>query len=125
ERELAQLHAFRYGSETFAREVTGFWLNGDLTITPAEQVAFLKRMFSYELPVERRHIDTVKTALAMPRGKIVNASGVHDFPLRWPADTVVRAKTGNGTVNGERVSWLVGSLETGGRQYVFASRARS
>jgi Beta-lactamase class D len=36
-----------------------------------------------------------------------------------------RAKTGNGTVNGERVSWLVGALETGGRQYVFASRVRS
>jgi 2-keto-3-deoxy-L-rhamnonate aldolase RhmA len=27
-------------------------------------------------------------------------------------------------VKGEQVSWLVGALETGGRQYVFASRAR-
>jgi hypothetical protein len=48
---------------------------------------------------------------------------VHDFPLRWPGETVVRVKTGNGTVNGEQVSWLVGALETGGRQFVFASRA--
>jgi beta-lactamase class D len=125
DRELAHLRAFHYGSATFEHGVTDFWLNGDLTITPVEQVAFLKRMFTYDLPVKREHIDTVKTAVTMPHGKIVNAAGVHDFPLKWPADTIVRAKTGNGTVNGERVSWLVGALETGGRQYVFASRARS
>jgi beta-lactamase class D len=125
DRELEHLKAFHYGSATFEREVTTFWLNGDLTISPLEQVAFLRRMFSYDLPVDRRHIDTVKAALTMPRGKLSNAAGVHDFGLRWPADTIVRVKTGNGTVNGERVSWLVGALESGGRQYVFASRARS
>jgi beta-lactamase class D/2-keto-3-deoxy-L-rhamnonate aldolase RhmA len=125
ERELDYLRAFHYGSAAFAHDVTNFWLNGDLQITPLEQVAFLRRMFSYDLPVDRAHIDTVKADLTMPRGKIENASGIHDFDLRWPDDTIVRVKTGNGTVNGERVSWLVGGLETGGRQYVFASRARS
>jgi beta-lactamase class D len=125
DRELEHLRAFRYGSATFEHDVTSFWLNGDLLISPIEQVAFLRRMFSYELPVDRVHVDTVKAALTMPRGKVVNAAGVHDFALRWPADTIVRVKTGNGTVSGERVSWLVGELETAGRQYVFASRARS
>ncbi len=125
QRELDELRAFNYGSATFTGDVTQFWLNGDLTITPIEQVAFLQQMFSYKLPVDRRHIDTVKAALAMPRGKLLNAAGVHDFPLKWPDDTIVRVKTGNGNVDGFRVSWLVGSLETGGRQYVFASRARS
>ena len=125
ERELESLRAFHYGSATFEHDVTNFWLNGDLTISPLEEVAFLRRMFTYDLPVERRHIDTVKAALTMPRGKIVSAAGVHDFPLQWPADTIVRVKTGNGTVNGERVSWLAGQLETGGRQYVFASRVRA
>jgi beta-lactamase class D len=125
ERELEYLRAFRYGTATFTHEVTRFWLNGDLTISPIEQVSFLRRLFSYELPVDRRHIETVKTALVMPSGKLSNASGLHDFALQWPAVTIVRAKTGNGTVDGERVSWLVGALETNGRWYVFASRARS
>jgi beta-lactamase class D len=125
ERELQQLRAFNYGSATFTGEVTQFWLNGDLQISPLEQIAFLKRMFAYDLPVDRGHIDTVKTALTMPRGKVSNAMGLHEFPLAWPAGTVVRVKTGNGTVNGERVSWLVGGLESGGTQYVFASRATS
>jgi beta-lactamase class D len=125
DREREHLRAFRYGSATFETGVTEFWLNGDLQISPIEQVAFLRRMFSYDLPVDRAHVDTVKADVTMPRGTLQNASGVHEFVLRWPADTIVRLKTGNGAVKGERVSWLVGQLETGGRQYVFASRARS
>jgi len=124
ERELEYLRLFRYGSATFGHDVTDFWLNGDLQISPVEEVAFLRRMLSYELPVDRVHVDTVKADLTMPRGTFVNAAGVHDFVLRWPAETIVRVKSGNGTVKGEQVSWLVGALETGGRQYVFASRAR-
>lgn len=123
ERELAGLRAFHYGSETFAHGVTDFWLNGDLQISPREEVAFLHRMFTYDLPVKRQHVDIVKAAMTMPHGKVLSAAGTFDFPLQWPADTIVRVKTGNGTVNGERASWLMGEIETGGRQYVFASRA--
>jgi beta-lactamase class D len=125
ERELQQLKAFDYGSRSFSREVDRFWLNGDLTISPREQVAFLQKMYTYRLPVERRHIDAVKAAMTMPEGTLSNASGVHPFPLRWPRGTIARLKTGNGTVDGERVSWLVGEIDSGGLQYVFASRARS
>jgi len=38
--------------------------------------------------------------------------------------TVVRAKTGNTTVSGERVSWLVGAVESGGVRRVFVARVR-
>jgi beta-lactamase class D len=124
ERELRYLRAFDYGSRTFARELDAFWLNGDLQISPREQIAFLQKTFSYHLPVERRHVDAVKAALTMPAGKLSNAAGLHDFPLPAPA-TVALLKTGNGTVNGERVSWLVGEIERAGREYVFASRVRS
>ena len=41
ERELQHLRAFGYGSQRFQHEVTSFWLNGDLAISPREQVAFL------------------------------------------------------------------------------------
>jgi beta-lactamase class D len=124
ERELRYLRAFAYGSQSFARAVDRFWLNGDLTITPREQVAFLRRMYAYELPIPRERIDVVKHAMTMPPGKISNAAGLHDFALRWP-DAVVRAKTGNGTVDGERVSWLIGEVDSRGRAFVFASRVRS
>jgi len=124
ERELAHLHTFKYGSQTFAREVDQFWLTGDLLISPREQVDFLRRMFSYDLPIDRRHIDTVKAAMTMPPGKYTNAMGVHPFPIAWPG-AAARLKTGNCTVDAERVSWIVGEIESGGRAYVFASRVRS
>ena len=124
ERELDHLRAFDYGSRAFNGAVDEFWLNGDLTISPHEQAAFLKRMFRYELPIDRRHVDAVEAALTMPRGQVSNAAGVHDFALAWPG-AIARLKTGNGTVNGERVSWLVGEIESGRRAYVFASRVRS
>ena len=125
DRELQQLKAFGYGSQTFTHEVDRFWLNGDLLISPLEQIAFLKKMYSYELPVERRYIDTVTTAMTMPPGTLSNASGVHPFPLKWPRGTVARLKTGNGSVEAERVSWLIGEIDSDGRRYVFASRVRS
>ncbi len=126
DREIAHLRAFGYGSQMFAGAVDEFWLNGDLTISPREQVQFLERMFSDRLPVERRHVDTVKAAMTMPPGRFTNAMG--EFPFRlsaWPADVVARLKTGNGTVAGERVSWMIGEIDSGGRAYVFASRVRT
>src|SRR5438067_425273 len=108
ERELEYLRSFHYGSQTFSSEVDRFWLNGDLTISPREQVAFLRSMSAYTLPVDRRHVDAVKTAMTMPAGKVWNASGLHDFPLRSPSDATVRLKTGNGTVHDEHVSWAIG-----------------
>jgi beta-lactamase class D len=124
DRELTHLRAFSYGSQTFSGPVDRFWLNGELTISPREQIAFLKRMFSYQLPIARRHVDTVIAAMTMPPGKLSNASGVHDFAVASPPP-VVRAKTGNGTVKGERASWVIGEVESDGRRFVFASRVRS
>jgi len=124
ERELAHLRAFRYGSQTFKGAIDQFWLNGDLTISPREQVAFLERMFSYQLPVERRHVDTVAAAMVMPPGKLSNATGLLPFALAWPG-AVARLKTGNGAVAGERVSWIVGQIDFRERSYVLASRVRS
>ena len=54
ERELQQLKAFDYGSHSFSREVDRFWLNGDLTISPREQVAFLQKMYTYKLQAAGR-----------------------------------------------------------------------
>jgi len=125
ERMAATLRAIGYGSDTFDGELARFWINGDLVVSPREQAAFLQRMFTYQLPIDRPHVDTVKQALLMPAGKLSNAAGVHEFPLRWAGTPAVRAKTGNTTVKGERVSWLVGEIDAGGSGYVFVARVRS
>ncbi len=125
ERMAESLKRLRYGRDGFDRELTAFWLNGDLVISPAEQLEFLGRLVRYELPVARRHIDTVKAAFQMPPGTITNAAGEHRFALTWPGLRVVRAKTGNATLGSERVSWIIGHIETNGRAHVFVSRVRA
>jgi beta-lactamase class D len=124
ERMLASLKRLGYGSDTYEGEQTSFWLNGDLAVSPMEQLDFLSRLVRYELPAERRHVDAVKAAFTMPARAITNASGTHPFALTWPGPLVVRAKTGNATVAGERVSWIVGYVESGKRGYVFVARVR-
>ena len=124
ERMRAWLKRLDYGSDSYEGEQTMFWLNGDLAVSPVEQLDFISRLVRYELPAQRRHVDAVKAAFTMPAGAITNATGTHPFELKWPAPLIVRAKTGNATVAGERVSWVVGHVESGNRGWVFAARVR-
>lgn len=125
ERMRRGLSSLGYASDTFDGDISLFWLNGDLVVSPLEQFAFLRRLFSGTLPIPARHVSAVKDAIRMPPGRIVNASGVHPFTINWPSTTIVRAKTGNTTVEGEQVSWLVGALELNGIHHVFVARVRS
>ena len=125
ERMAEYLKKFDYAEDTFDNDVTSFWLNGDLVVSPQEQLRFLRRLMRFDLPVERRHMDAVMTAFLMPSGTMTNATGSHDFALKWPEPLVVHAKTGATSVGTERVSWLVGHLASKGRQYVFVSRVRA
>jgi beta-lactamase class D len=124
ERMLASLKRLGYGSDTYDGEQTAFWLNGDLVVSPMEQLDFVSRLGRYQLPAARKNVDLVKAAFLMPPAEITNASGTQPFALDWPPPLVVRAKTGNTTINGERVSWVVGHLESRGRAYVFVARVR-
>jgi beta-lactamase class D len=119
------LSSLAYAADTFDGNIPAFWVTGDLVVSPMEQFTFLQRFFAGTLPLEVRHMSAVKEAMRMPPGQILLGAGPRSFALRWPKDTIVRAKTGNTTVKGERVSWLMGALESNGVQYVFVARARS
>jgi beta-lactamase class D len=125
ERMHAGMQSLDYANDSFEGELTDFWRNGDLVVTPEEQVAFLHRLVENNLPVKQAHIDAVKAAFLMPAGKITLASGEHPLLLDIPGLREVHAKTGNAAAGGENVSWLVGYLGVGDKTYVFAARVRS
>jgi beta-lactamase class D len=68
-----QLGALRYAADSFAGELTTFWNTGDLRVTPVEQVALRRRLVAGTLPIDARHVATVRQALRMPPGQITNA----------------------------------------------------
>ncbi len=119
------LMSLDYAADTFDGDIDTFWLTGDLAVTPLEQYAFLQRFFAGTLPSDPAHVATVRRALEMPAGQITNASGTHRFALNWPQPVTVRAKTGNATVGTDRISWLVGAVESRGAEYVVVARVRA
>ncbi len=122
DREEFYLRRLRYGNADPSSGLTTFWLGGSLTISPEEQVTFLRRLYYNELPVSERAMRTVRDILVQPAGVIVNARGAHPFDAPWPPGTVVSAKTGS-TSYGQRraVRWIVGQVRRADRSWIFVS----
>lgn len=108
-REKRYLHAFRYGNRDISGGLTSFWLQSSLKISPREQVDFLRRFYTYHLPVSKQNIDIVKEILVLEEKNGVVLSG----------------KTGTGwkdaELNGIPVNgYFVGYVEKDGNTYFFA-----
>jgi beta-lactamase class D len=122
ERMHGWLERLDYGNADTSGDVTMYWLNGVLRISPDEQVAFLRRFYTSTLPIAAVHQKSVRDALDQQPGTVQNSLGVHELDGRWTPDVRLNAKTGASTpANGKTVSWLVGALSAAGRDQVFAS----
>jgi beta-lactamase class D len=115
------LERMHYGNADTGGEITMYWLNGRLRISPAEQVAFLRLFYSSKLPIARERQRMIREALTQQPGTVQNSRGIHKLEGNW--DRVrLNSKTGlTTTANGESVSWLVGALSADGRDHVFAA----
>lgn len=122
DRERRYLEAFDYGNRDSSSGLTTFWLGGSLAITPEEQLAFLRKLYSNQLRVAPKAADAVRRILVQPKGVVVNATGEHPFAQPWPADAVVSAKSGAGpTADRRAVRWLIGRVARGAREWLFVS----
>ena len=113
------LDRFEYGNRDDSGPVREYWVNGRLRISAREQVAFLRRFYRSDLPVSAAHLRAVRDGLEQKPGTVQNATGIHPLPGDWSRATL-NSKTGATTTADHRVSWLVGALRAGGREYVFA-----
>jgi beta-lactamase class D len=104
ERALSRLD---YGSQTIGKRIDSFWLNGSLEISAVEQIAFLRKLYNYDLPFRREHVDILRQIM------IVQSTQQH----------VIYAKTGWAGTE-PQVAWYVGFVETGERTWLFAMNMR-
>jgi len=81
-----------------------FWLNGDIRITPNQQIDFLKRLYLNQLPFQKKNQETVK--------KILLVEQTDDYSIR--------AKTGWAARIEQEIGWYVGYLENENNVYFFA-----
>lgn len=75
ERMLQQLEKLRYADDVFDGELTEFWLNGDLVVSPEEQLRFLADFGRGGLNVRRAHREAVKAALVCRRADLRTRPG--------------------------------------------------
>lgn len=95
-----------YGNEDASGPLNGFWLNSSLKISADEQVDFLRRLHSEELPVSKRSMAIVKEIMTLEETPDYKLSG----------------KTGGGPLGENRyLGWFVGYVETRDNTYFFAT----
>ena len=116
------LQRFAYGNADTSGEITLYWVNGTLRISPDEQLAFLRKFYGGSLPVTKTYVDQLKGAMEQAPGTVENARGVTPLDAQWRQGLSLNSKTGATTIaSGESVSWLVGQLTVDQRKIVFAS----
>ncbi|MBI5032876.1 MAG: class D beta-lactamase [Chloroflexi bacterium] len=101
--------AANYGNKDLSGPIDTFWLEGGLRISADEQVEFLKRLYSGDLPFSQRSLKIVKSILVLEKNESFLLSG----------------KTGSAQRVTPHVGWFVGYLETNGNVYFFATNFES
>lgn len=95
-----------YGNQDISGGLTNFWLYSSLTISPEEQVAFLEKLYLYNLPIDSSNINILKEIMLIEENDIYTFSG----------------KTGSGVKQGSPdLGWFVGAVELGSNLYLFAT----
>lgn len=97
-----------YGNGDTSGGITNFWLSSSLTISPDEQVDFLRRLHARQLPFSARSVDILLDIMTVSRqGQIV-----------------YRGKTGTAGDPVKQIAtrgWWVGSVSTPKGDYFFAT----
>ncbi|PQJ54350.1 hypothetical protein BTO11_12240 [Psychrosphaera saromensis] len=95
------LKDFDYGNYLTGDDITQFWLTGDLKITVQEQIKFLRKLVAEDLPIQTKHIQTLKRIMLSKSDSKIKI---------W-------SKTGWSGKDG----WYVGYLVTNNQTWFFAN----
>jgi beta-lactamase class D len=103
ERYELELGKLDYGNRTIGDRVDWFWLDGSLQISAIEQITFLRKLYNYDVPYRREHIDVLKKIMI----------------TQHTARHTIYAKTGWAATD-PQVAWYVGFVESGEDTWLFA-----
>ncbi|MFT5835981.1 MAG: beta-lactamase class D [Sulfurimonas sp.] len=87
------LNEFNYGNKQVGKELTSFWLDGELQISAQEQIKFLKKLYQNKLSFEKKYIDVLKNIMITQKNK----------------KHIIHVKTG--WASKSHIGWYVGYME--------------
>ena len=99
-----------YGNENISADLSSYWMQGTLKISPVEQVELLTALHNNNFDFAPENVKAVKNAICLFSSEGKNLYG----------------KTGTGRVDGQDVNgWFVGYIETAGNTYFFATNIQA
>ncbi len=99
-----------YGNEIVNANLSAYWMQGALKISPVEQVELLTSLHNNRFDFAPENINAIKNSICLFSSEDKNFYG----------------KTGTGRVDGQDVNgWFVGLLETTGNTYFFATNIQA
>ena len=99
-----------YGNENISANLSSYWMQGTLKISPVEQVELLTALHNNNFDFAPENVKAVKNAICLFSSEGTNFYG----------------KTGTGRVDGQDVNgWFVGYIETAGNTYFFATNIQA
>ncbi len=104
------VHRLGYGNQTVGENLSSYWGDSSLMISPIEQVEMLKKFYENDFGFSPINISAVKDSIRLYTTDKGTLSG----------------KTGTGEENGQNVlGWFVGYLERDGQVYYFATNIQN
>ena len=100
-----------YGNENIGSDLSSYWLESTLKISPVEQVELLSRTFGQNaFSFAPENIQAVKDSICLSS----SAAGT------------LYGKTGTGRVDGQDINgWFIGFIETSENMYFFATNIQA
>ena len=95
-----------YGNENINSDLSSYWMQSTLKISPVEQVELLKDLYNNDFGFTLENVNTIKDSIC----------------LFSSDDRSFYGKTGTGRIDGQDVNgWFVGFVCTNGNTYFFAT----
>lgn len=109
------VHQIGYGNENVNADISSYWLQSSLKISPVEQVQLLTNLYQNRFGFSLENIDAVKSAICLSSSESGAFDGGHFY-----------GKSGTGRVCGSDVNgWFIGYVETLDNTYFFAANIQS
>ncbi|NOQ73104.1 MAG: class D beta-lactamase [Crocinitomix sp.] len=103
------LNKLDYGNKNIGKEIDQFWLNGDLEVSPMQQINFLERILNRELDIADRTYEILDNIMTY------DSTNTYE----------IKGKTGWGVVADKDIGWFIGWIETDKKKYIFVNCIQS
>jgi bla regulator protein BlaR1 len=99
-----------YGNCNFSGEISDYWMESTLKISPIEQVQLLKNFYTNKYKFKEENIATIKSTIKIAE----------------KGENILSGKTGTGNVNGKNINgWFIGYIEQNDNLYFFATNIQN